>query len=356
MRKKQDNTAAREIAIYSRKSKFTGKGESIENQIELCRRYIMSTEAVNGKAGTDECGETSCRFKIYEDEGFSGKTLDRPQFKQMMKDARQGKLSKIIVYRLDRISRNIGDFAGLIEELNHLEVDFISIKEQFDTSSPMGRAMMYIASVFSQLERETIAERIRDNMLELAKTGRWLGGITPLGYRSESVLTVTVDGRTKRCCALKLIESEGELVRSIYRYYLKTESLKETAEELFREGKRTRSGKRFTPPAVRAILSNPVYAAADEALQTYFGERNVPLFVCEEKWSGKYGAIAYNRTLQRPGKTNQMRNPGEWIVAVGKHQPLVLGEDWVRVQLRLEKNQRRNRSVTRKREQSNDYT
>lgn len=173
--------APRTVAIYSRKSKFTGKGESIENQIELCRQYIRSWQ------GNDAAEATL----IYEDEGFSGGNLERPQFKRMMADARSGKLSCVVVYRLDRISRNIGDFAGLIEELNDLKVSFVSIREQFDTESPMGRAMMYIASVFSQLERETIAERIRDNMHELSKTGRWLGGITPTGYASEQVEKVT---------------------------------------------------------------------------------------------------------------------------------------------------------------------
>ena len=84
----------------------------------------------------------------------------------------------------------VGDFAKLIEDLGDRHIDFISIREQFDTSSPMGRAMMYIASVFSQLERETIAERIRDNMHELSKTGRWLGGTTPTGYASESLSSV----------------------------------------------------------------------------------------------------------------------------------------------------------------------
>jgi site-specific DNA recombinase len=134
----------KQIAIYSRKSKFTGKGESIENQIELCRQYISvheGEEALNS-------------VLVYEDEGFSGGNLERPKFKQMMNDVKEGKISAIIVYRLDRISRNISDFASLIEELNDLRVSFVSIKEQFDTSSPMGRAMMYIASVFSQLERE----------------------------------------------------------------------------------------------------------------------------------------------------------------------------------------------------------
>lgn len=340
MRKVQCEAPMREIAIYSRKSKFTGKGESIENQIELCRRYIEAIET--NKCGP-QCAEDSRGksenwegLRIYEDEGFSGGNLERPQFKQMMEDARKGKLSQIIVYRLDRISRNIGDFAGLIEELNRLGVAFISIKEQFDTSSPMGRAMMYIASVFSQLERETIAERIRDNMLELAKTGRWLGGRTPTGYESESVATVTVDGKTKRCCKLKVVPEEAELVQEIFCRYLQCGSLKATADSLNRDGWRTKTGKVFTPVAVRAILSNPVYAPADENVQRYFLERGVPLFFADEE--PYYGVIAYNRTLQRRGKTNQTKDFKEWIVAVGKHKPVVPGRMWVEVQMRLEKN------------------
>ena len=159
MRKNEDC-----IAVYSRKSKFTGKGESIGNQIELCRAYIR-----------EHYGETAAEnIIVYEDEGFSGGNLNRPGFRKMMNAAGKHKFRAIIVYRLDRISRNISDFAGLIEELSRLDIAFVSIKEQFDTGTPMGRAMMYIASVFSQLERETIAERIRDNMHELAKTGRWL--------------------------------------------------------------------------------------------------------------------------------------------------------------------------------------
>ena len=176
------------IAIYSRKSKFTGKGESIGNQIELCREYIRAN---HGQADADAAA-------VYEDEGFSGGNLERPAFKRMLRAARERKFKAVVVYRLDRISRNISDFSGLIEELSRLDIAFVSIKEQFDTGTPMGRAMMYIASVFSQLERETIAERIRDNMHELAKTGRWLGGTTPTGYCSKSVRTVTVDGKAKR--------------------------------------------------------------------------------------------------------------------------------------------------------------
>ena len=150
------------IAIYSRKSRYTGKGESIGNQIDLCREYIRTHY---GDAAAEHA-------VVFEDEGFSGGNLNRPDFKKMMTAAKERKFKAIVVYRLDRISRNISDFSSLIEELGRLGIDFVSICESFDTSSPMGRAMMYIASVFSQLERETIAERIRDNMHELAKTGR----------------------------------------------------------------------------------------------------------------------------------------------------------------------------------------
>jgi len=150
------------IAIYSRKSRYTGKGESIGNQIDLCREYIRTHY---GDAAAQ-------KVVVFEDEGFSGGNLNRPDFKKMMTAAKDRKFKAIVVYRLDRISRNISDFSSLIEELGRLGIDFVSIRESFDTSSPMGRAMMYIASVFSQLERETIAERIRDNMHELAKTGR----------------------------------------------------------------------------------------------------------------------------------------------------------------------------------------
>ena len=126
------------IALYSRKSKFTGKGESIGNQVELGKEYVR---VHFGEAAVD-------KIVLYEDEGFSGGNLNRPAFKRMMDAARKRKFKAIIVYRLDRISRNVSDFSGLIEELSRLDIAFISIKEQFDTSTPMGRAMMYIASVF----------------------------------------------------------------------------------------------------------------------------------------------------------------------------------------------------------------
>ncbi len=316
------------IAIYSRKSKFTGKGESIGNQVELCKEYIKV-----------HYGEEALRDAvIYEDEGFSGGNLNRPAFKEMMTAVKKRKHKAIIVYRLDRISRNISDFSGLIEELSYLNVAFISIREQFDTGSPMGRAMMYIASVFSQLERETIAERIRDNMHELAKTGRWLGGTTPTGYASESVKSITVDGKTKKACKLKIIPQEIEIIKTIFDVFVETNSLTITEAELMRRRLFTKNNKHFTRFAIKAILQNPVYMIADEDAYRYFQEQGADLFSDREAFDGTYGIMAYNRTDQEKGKTTVYLPIDKWIVSVGGHKGVIPGKVWVQVQKSLEQN------------------
>lgn len=316
------------IAIYSRKSKFTGKGESIGNQIELCKEYIRA-----------HYGDDALDYLVvYEDEGFSGGNLNRPDFKKMMAAAKERKFKAIIVYRLDRISRNISDFSSLIEELARLDIAFVSIKEQFDTGSPMGRAMMYIASVFSQLERETIAERIRDNMHELAKTGRWLGGTTPTGFESEGEEKVAVDGKKKKTFKLKLVPQEAEIVRMIYDLFSETNSLTMTEAELMKRRIVTRNGNYFTRFSIKAILQNPVYMIADQEAYDYLTEKEADLFSDRAEFDGKHGIMAYNRTDQEKGKTTQYNPVNEWIVAVGKHPGLILGKTWVRVQEALEQN------------------
>lgn len=318
----------RAIAIYSRKSRFTGKGESIGNQVELCREYIRS-----------HYGEEADRDAVvYEDEGFSGGNLNRPGFKAMMKASREKRLQAIIVYRLDRISRNISDFSGLIEELSRLDIGFISIREQFDTGTPMGRAMMYIASVFSQLERETIAERIRDNMHELAKTGRWLGGITPTGYASESVKSVTVDGKARKTCRLKLIPEEAETVRIVYRLFMETSSLTLTEAELMRRQVVTKNGRYFTRFSIKAILQNPVYLIADPDAYGYFADQEAELFSDRNGFDGEHGILAYNRTRQEKGRATVYLPVKEWIIAVGQHPGLIPGREWIEVQERLQQN------------------
>lgn len=316
------------FVIYSRKSKVTGKGESVENQIEMCRQYIAHTY---GQQDADDA-------LIYEDEGFSGGNMERPQFKQMMQDSHTHRFAAIVVYRLDRISRNISDFAQLIEELAQRNIQFISIREQFDTSSPMGRAMMYIASVFSQLERETIAERIRDNMHELAKTGRWLGGNTPTGYMSEGVSTIAPDGKVHRSYKLTIIPEEALVVKKIYALFIQTGSLTKVDQYLLTYGYKTKRQKNFTRFAIRSILTNPVYLIADQDAYDYLTHKKVDLFSAKDAFDASHGVMVYNRTSQHSGRANQLNPMDQWIAAVGRHIGIIPGSTWVSVQDRLEQN------------------
>lgn len=315
------------IAIYSRKSKFTGKGESIGNQIELCKDYVRS---VFGQ-------EYVARCVVFEDEGFSGGNLKRPDFQNMMERVRKREFKAIIVYRLDRISRNISDFTGLIDELNKLDVSFVSIREQFDTSTPMGRAMMFIISVFSQLERETIAERIRDNLHELAKTGRWLGGNAPTGFQSEPVSKVTVDGKTRKSFKLTPIPEEIQIPKMIFDLYEETDSLTAVEAQLLRRHVKTKLGKEFTRFAIKGILQNPVYMVADEAAYDYFVQRNADVCFPREAFDGSCGIMAYNRTNQ-DGNSSGLLPVSNWIIAIGKHPGQIPSKQWIKVQESLERN------------------
>ena len=125
------------IAIYSRKSKWTGKGDSVENQIIMCKEYIaMFIE-----------GGDQAEIIEYEDEGFSGKNTKRPQFQKMMRDMQERHYDYLVCYKLDRLGRNLADLANLMEDLEKRETSFISIKEKFDTTTPIGKAMLYFSGV-----------------------------------------------------------------------------------------------------------------------------------------------------------------------------------------------------------------
>jgi DNA invertase Pin-like site-specific DNA recombinase len=295
-------------AIYSRKSKLSNKGESIENQIQLCKDYAKNI------------GIKEDAFAIYEDEGFSGGNTDRPQFQQMLKDAKNKKFDVLVCYRLDRISRNISDFSTLIDELQKLGISFVSIREQFDTTTPMGRAMMYIASVFAQLERETIAERIKDNMLELSKTGRWLGGPPPLGFNMNR----TLDGE-KEVTYLVPNEEELETVKLLYAKYIEYGSLFQTNKYMINSNITHRS---WTISRISSILQNPAYCIFNDTVKEYLERKDITVIGIPDK---KSGLICYNKT----NGNRKAKDPSEWIYAISKHEGIIDGDSWVKVQKRL---------------------
>ncbi|WP_298203120.1 recombinase family protein [Desulfosporosinus sp.] len=318
---------AEDICFYSRKSKFTGKGESIGNQIEMGKDY-----------STRNFGVTLLDEHSYEDEGYSGGTTDRPKFKLLMEKIKQKKYKVLIVYRLDRISRNIIDFADIIETLNKYNVAFISIRESFDTTTPMGRAMMYIASVFAQLERETAAERIRDNMIELAKTGRWLGGITPQGFDSEPITIIDLHGKERHQFKLVPNTQELEMINLVFDKFLELNSLTQLESFCVQNNKRTRNNIDFSRFALRSILTNPVYATADKEAYTYLVNNGFDIYADEKDFDGKHGLMVYNKTSQEKGHTNKIRDNSEWIVAIGAHPGVIPGKQWVKVQHQILQN------------------
>jgi len=298
-------------AIYSRKSIFTGKGESIENQIALCRDYAEKYLKVD-------------EFLIYEDEGYSGGNTNRPKFKEFIKDVEAKKINVLICYRLDRISRNVADFSSTLELLQSNSVDFISIKEQFDTTTPMGRAMVYISSVFAQLERETIAERVKDNMLQLAKTGRWLGGQEPLGYLSKRISYF--DGELKERYLMKLtpIAKELNLVELIFNKYLELHSITGVVKYLNLAGIKGKNGGDLATTQISRLLSNPLYVKSSEETHKYLKALGINVFGIPK---GE-GYLTYNKTKN----ITTDRDIVEWIAAIGKHPGVIVASRWLEVQ------------------------
>lgn len=308
-------------AIYSRKSVFTGKGDSVENQITLCKEY-----AVKYLEKIDE-------FIIYEDEGFSGRNTNRPEFQRLLKDVKQKKFGVLICYRLDRISRNVADFSSTLELLQDNHIAFVSIKEQFDTSTPMGKAMVYIASVFAQLERETIAERVRDNMMELAKSGRWLGGQCPLGFQSEQITFFDSDYNERTLFKLSPVEDEMNNVKLIFDIYYETSSIHIVLKYLLSHNIKGKNGGEFASMSVSDILRNPVYVISDNKVLDYLKSKGMQ--TCGDP-NGN-GILIYNKRNSK----FESKDVSEWIAAVSRHKGIVTADKWLQVQQLLDKNSKK---------------
>jgi site-specific DNA recombinase len=308
-------------AIYSRKSVFTGKGDSIENQITLCKEYA--------ERYLDKIDE----FLLYEDEGFSGSNTNRPEFKRLLGDIKTHKFDVLICYRLDRISRNVADFSTTLEMLQDNNIAFVSIKEQFDTSTPMGKAMVYIASVFAQLERETIAERVRDNMLELAKSGRWLGGQCPLGFSSEQTTYLDEDYNERTLFKLTPVEDEMNLVKLIFDKYYETNSIHMVLKYLLSHNIKGKNGGEFATMTISDILRNPVYVMSEAKVYEYL--RNKGMHTCGEP-NGN-GILIYNKKNSK----SKHRNVSEWVAAVSRHKGIIPADKWLHIQNTLDKNSKK---------------
>ena len=223
---------------------------------------------------------------VFEDAGYSAKNTDRPDYQRMMARVRTGEFSHLLVWKIDRISRNLLDFAAMYAELKKLGVIFVSKNEQFDTSSAMGEAMLKIILVFAELERNMTSERVSAVMLSRANDGVWNGGKVPFGY--------AYDKNTKQ---FSIIEDEAQVVLHIYDLYESVKSLTTVAKTLNEKGVRSRTGKPWNPTTIRTMLTNPFYA----------------------------GTYRYNYR-DESNKSFAVKDKDEWVLVLDHHPAIVTPE------------------------------
>src|SRR6202140_2863829 len=208
-------------AVYTRKSSEEGLEQSfnsLEAQREACMAYINSQKHEGWVAASGR----------YDDGGFSGGTMERPALKQLLDHIAAGKIATVIVYKVDRLTRSLAYFAKIIEVFDSHNVSFVSVTQQFHTTTSMGRLTLNVLLSFAQFEREVTGERIRDKIAASKRKGLWVGGNLPLGYEMK-------DGK------IAIIEEEAELVRSIFRRYLELDSVNELVRDLKERNIRTKS-------------------------------------------------------------------------------------------------------------------
>ena len=313
-----NNSNSSKFFIYARKSIHTQKGESIKNQVEICKKYIYDHFP-------NTIGDS---INVYTDDGYSGKNTNRPKYEAMMEDINKEKNGYLVCYKLDRVSRSISDFSALINNLSDKKVGFVSVKEQFDTSTICGRTIMYIFAVFAQIERENTAELVRDNMLMLARKGHWLGGNPPLGFSIKKGFEIMPNGMKKRFSSLETNE-KIEVVKAMYAKYLELGSFMEVGRHIADKGFRDVNGDMFGRKIIRKILTNPLYCTADANAFEYFSERCNNVFIERGSLPSKLGISVYNRHTS----SRNIPNPiSDWIISIGTHEGVIPGKDWVKVQ------------------------
>lgn len=299
-------------AIYARRSKVVETGDSIENQIQLCTNHLKNIGI------TDTI--------IYADEGFSGKDTDRPKFLKLLEDAKNNKFQVLICYKLDRLSRNIGDFSNLTNDLEKYNISFISVVEQFDTGSAMGKAMMYICSVFSQLERETISKRVCDSMYTLAENGYWLGGELPFGFTHERITTTDSGGTSRSYVKLVPVDTEVNLVNLIFSKYIELGSISQVEKYTLQNNIKTRRGKYWSKNTINNLISNPVYVKANTDVVDYLKSVGITTYGTVNDLNG---ILIYKK---RKGKNGALRPISDWIYAISNHEGLIDASTWLKVQ------------------------
>ena len=283
-------------AIYTRKSSEEGLEQSfnsLDAQREACAAFILSQKHQGWTASPTR----------YDDGGFSGGSMERPALKRLITDIEASRIDVVVVYKVDRLTRALSDFSKLVDIFDRRGVSFVSITQQFNTTTSMGRLTLNVLLSFAQFEREVVGERVRDKIAASKKKGMWMGGMPPLGY----------DVRDRK---LVVNEEEARIVVDIFQRYLALKSVHALRDELERAGirskRRTRrdngasyGGQPFSRGALYLILKNRLYCGEiSHRGNAYPGEHAA--IVDQELWNEVQAVLATNR-VERPegGRTNR---------------------------------------------------
>lgn len=279
-------------AIYTRKSSDEGLEQefnSLHAQREACEAFIASQRHEGWHVLSTH----------FDDGGYSGGTMERPALQRLLSDIGAGKVDIVVVYKIDRLTRSLFDFAKIVEAFDAKGVSFVSITQQFNTTTSMGRLTLNVLLSFAQFEREVIAERVRDKIAASKKKGMWMGGTVPLGY----------DAVNRK---LRINEEEAKTVRLLFELYLKLGSVRRLEAECQRLGLRTKlrtlldgrqcGGTAFSRGHLYLIISNPIYVGRiPHRGQSYEGEHEA--IIDAEMWDKVRVQLATNARRKR-GRTS----------------------------------------------------
>jgi site-specific DNA recombinase len=292
----KDHTTRRSLrsAIYTRVSTEQGLEQdfnSLDAQREACEAYIKSQAHEGWRLIRDH----------YDDGGFSGGSMDRPALQKLLIDVQARRIDVIVVYKVDRLTRSLADFAKLVETFDAHGVSFVSVTQSFNTTTSMGRLTLNVLLSFAQFEREVTGERIRDKISASKKKGMWMGGVVPLGYRVEDR-------------ALRIVEDHAAIVRSLFRRYLEARSVVRLKQQLDAEGfrlpvridggGRSIGGGLFSRGHVYKLLSNPIYVGRI-AHKGQVHEGQHPPIVTQDLWDEVQQRLGDHLGAARTKKTRQ---------------------------------------------------
>ena len=298
-------------AVYARQSIDKADSISIESQIEFCKYELKGGE-----------------YREYTDKGYSGKNIDRPDFQKLLRDIEAGVISKVIVYKLDRISRSIIDFAAMMALFQKYNVEFVSSTEKFDTSTPMGRAMLNICIVFAQLERETIVSRVTDAFYSRLRKGLHMCSAAPYGYRLDPFVINGI--KTKR---LIVEPKEAERIRLIFEMYAEPHTSYGDITRYFAEQGILFYDKSLIRSVVAKFLRNPVYVQADLDIYEFYKSQGADVVNEPEDFTGLNGCYLY-REKGTPAKNRYNEIKGR-ILVLAPHEGIIPADLWLKCRRKL---------------------